>query len=119
MSKQRKNLFEQGVETYSINLLWVNAKENAEQKYIYPAENVKELEEKLFDISLKWAKQNKKAEIKIWYDSNTNTHEAVKNTKQALNELLKDNECHNVTLHDIREIEFVNNNEVSKLKSLT
>jgi hypothetical protein len=111
MSKQKKNVFEQGVETYSINLLWINAVENADQEYIYPVEDREALIQNL-NVSLSWAKQNTKANIKIWYDSKLVTSAAVTNTEQALDQLLQDNECNNITLHDIREIEFVDNNEV-------
>lgn len=112
MSKRKKDVFKEGVTTHSINLLWVNSVKVEDQKYIYPAENVKELEEKLFNISLKWAKQNKKADVKIWYDFELITDKAAEDTEKVLSELLKENELDNITFHDIRKIKFVNDNEV-------
>ena len=112
MSKRTKDVFKEGVDTYSINLLWRNEFRVEDQEYIYPTTDLKELKAKLFDTSLLWAEQHKKADIKIWYDSKLVTDKAVKNTAEILNKLLKENELNNITLHDIREIKFVNDNEV-------
>ena len=48
MGKDKKNVFKEGVDTYAINLLWINRKKEADQKYIHKSETQEELLAKLF-----------------------------------------------------------------------
>jgi hypothetical protein len=111
MGKNKKNVFKSGVDTYAINLLWINREEKADQKYIHKADTEEKLIDELFRPAVKWAKSNPEADINIWYDSKGNSEQAISSTQSVLDKTLATSSLTNVKLRDLREIEFVKANE--------
>jgi hypothetical protein len=111
MRQNKKDVFKNGIDTYAINLLWINREKKVDQKYIHRADTEEQLVDELFRPAVKWAKSNPEADINIWYDSNNNNEQALANTQSALDKILATSSLTNIKLRDIREIEFVKVNE--------
>ncbi len=111
MWQSKKNVFKEGINTYAINLLWLNREKKADQKYIHRADTSEELIDEFFRPVVKWAKSNPEADINIWYDSNNNNEQALVSTQSVLDKTLATSSLTNVKLRDIREIAFVKANE--------
>ncbi len=132
----KNKAFIQKVDTYSINFLWLNIERKDDREFIsqpkdtdsskqlllecgFNADESKVIlnhdlkigfKEKLFTPVINWAKVNKEAEIKIWYDSEYHSKTNIENSENALAEFSKQEGFSNVHLHDIRTIEVVKNN---------
>ncbi|MGX6960602.1 MAG: hypothetical protein ACIPMY_05250 [Rickettsia endosymbiont of Pentastiridius leporinus] len=109
----KKNVFQESIENYSINLLWINDKKNINQQYIHPAKSEEELITKFLTPAIKWSKANPLdvgADINIWYNSEVYEKQAVFNTQKILDELAKENECSNIKLRDVKDINVVQQN---------
>lgn len=111
MGKAKKDVFKEGIDTYAINLLWINREKKVDQKYIHKADTEEKLIDELFRPAVKWAKSNPEADINIWYDSKGNSEQALANTQSVLDKTLATSSLTNVKLRDLREIEFVKANE--------
>ncbi len=94
------------IKNYSVNLLWINKHKNLDQQYIHPAETEEDLVTKFLTPAVKWANANPEGKINIWYDSWLYEDITVENTKAKLAEQGFDN----ISLQDIRSINFVNEN---------
>ncbi|MCC8418641.1 MAG: hypothetical protein LN590_03520 [Rickettsia endosymbiont of Glossina mortisans submortisans] len=113
MSRSQKNIFQDGIKDYSINLLWINKKKDINQKNIYNAKSEEELTTKFLTPAIKWAKENPKqdfAEINIWYDSVFHDKQAILNTQEILAKEASKAGCNNIQLKDIRNIDIVAQN---------
>jgi hypothetical protein len=102
---------EQKINSYSINLMWINKTLDPNQKYLSAAKDDDELKEKLLNPVIKWANANPTAEVSLWYDSAHVTPKAVKDTQNALGGLLEERGIMNVKLRDIRSIPIVKENQ--------
>lgn len=81
------NLPARNIESYAINMLWINSSKNAEQHYLHPSKTLEELNTKLLMPAIKWAKANPTADVNIWYDSSLYQSQTVLNTEKALKQL--------------------------------
>lgn len=114
MSKTKKDVFKEGIGNYSINLLWENKIYQESQKFIHISPTEQELTAKFLMPAIKWAKSNStkdEAEVNIWHDSKLHTQQAIAATKEILETLAKEHNCDNIKFKDIREIQFINDND--------
>jgi hypothetical protein len=86
---QKKDVFEEGVKDYSINLLWVNKDKKLDQTFIHNAATKEKLYTAFLEPAVKWKKANPEADVNIWYDAKLYSPEAVVRTKKALEESIK------------------------------
>jgi len=106
-----KNVFQEGIKDYSINLMWINKVKQDEQQYIHNAKTKDELVDKFLTSAIKWSKANDTADVNIWYDSTVSTVQSIQNTKAVLNELGNLDGSNNLRFRDIRDIEIVTQNQ--------
>ncbi len=93
------------INTYSVNLMWINAVRNESADTITP-----NFETKIISALIKWAHANPEAMIYLWYDSEQTTEHAVSHSQSMLSQKLSENGISNVALKDVREIPGVKNN---------
>ncbi len=99
---------EAATKSYSVNLMWVNDKENDNNTYIFP-------EEKAFGfikIASEWAKCNpQSSNVCIWYDSKFVNHNQVVNTNTLIQKKYEKVLGCGLLCKDLRDIPLVKENE--------
>lgn len=110
MGLNNKQLVINYPQQYSINLMWINRGLKADQKYIYPSGE--DDGKKFLNTIVAWAGKNPESIICLWFDSNTTTQEAVKNTQEAFNQEVAKfgKDIAKLELRDIRDLTIVKNN---------
>jgi len=91
---------------YSINLMWINRKLDLNQKYIYPAQDEKKLNDKFLKYVYMWAYANKDSVVYIWFDSYLNTASAIENTRKFIDDY-SSSEMAPIVFRDIRDLSEV------------
>jgi len=95
---------------YTINLMWVNQKLNADQRYIFPADNDNELKSKFLDVIFMWASKCSDGEIVVWFDSAHITEDALARTRELVEKHNQDSQkgtAAHITLKDVRKLSLV------------
>lgn len=98
------------IKKYAIHLMWIMKEKDEELPFISAHQERDLFATKILEPAIKWAHANPKATIFFWYDGQLVTEQALNNTQNLLDGLLKTTEISNVALSDIRTLPVVQTN---------
>lgn len=96
------------VQSYSINLFWINSDYKEDQQYIHPGQGKEELEDHFFDPLFAWALTHPTATVNLWFDKQLTPQKAVDATRVRISEHAKMHpEAAQIVIRNVRDLPLV------------